>query len=60
MRLSVKRWFGLFEVYIIVAKWRPWFKRFNEGNHVARRKWGVFIVDRVFWDSNEFFHGRQP
>ena len=45
MTVKIKDWYGLLELYIIVERWRPWFKRFNEFS------WGVFIVDRAFWET---------
>ncbi len=51
MRVEVRDWFGLLELYVVVERWRPVFKRFNGWAHSKKPRWAVFIVDREWWES---------
>ena len=46
MRIVIDRTFG-FEIYIVVKRWRGWFKRFNEIFCDVRRPISFAIVDEV-------------
>lgn len=51
MRIEIKRWFGLFEIYIVVARWNPWYARFNRMSNSFKNGYGVYIVDRAFLEG---------
>lgn len=49
--IMVKDWFGLLELYFIVEEWRPCYATWNRWARSSTTRWGVFIVDRAFWEE---------
>lgn len=55
LKIVLKRWYGLLEIYIVVAKWRPWYRKVNLvlGRPFRRCPLGLLIIDKEFAESCE-------
>lgn len=52
MRVEVKDWFGLLELWFIVDRWRPWYADFNRiFCNSLERGWGIGIHDSKTWEK---------